>query len=134
MNKKSGLKMKMPEKRLSLRLKKEFSVGNIAYFNSMLIMLFVNISVIVLIIIFLKKLPPQVPLFYGLPRGEVQLTHPVSLVYPLVLSSLFLVINSVFASLSKSPFSKKVFVVGGVFISILALITVIRIITITARI
>jgi hypothetical protein len=32
---------------------------------------------------------------------------------------------------SKSPFSKKVFVVGGVFITLLSLITVIRIVTIT---
>lgn len=126
--------MKMPEKQFSLRLKKEFSVGNVAYFKSMIIMLFINVLVIVLIIVFRKKLPPQVPIFYGLPRGEVQLAPPISLVYPLVLSSLFLVVNSIFASLSKSQFSKKVFVVGGVFISILALITVIRIITITVRI
>ena len=126
--------MKMPEKRFSLHLKKELSIGNIPYFYGMLIMLSVNVLVITLLIIFLKKLPPQVPLFYGLPRGEVQLAPPISLVYPLVLSSLFLVINSVFATLSKSPFSKKVFVVGGIFISILALITVIRIITITVSV
>ena len=134
MNKRVGLKMKMPEKQFSLRVKKELSISNIPYFYGILLMLSVNVLVITLLIIFLNKLPPQVPLFYGLPRGEVQLSAPISLIYPLVLSSLFLIINSVFATLSKSPFSKKVFIGGSVFISILALITVIRIITITVRI
>lgn len=78
--------------------------------------------------IFWAKLPPQVPLFYSHPAGEAELANPLYLVFPLILSILFLVLNLALARFIESDFLKRALVLGATLASILASITVVRII------
>lgn len=82
-----------------------------------------------------RKLPPEVPVFYSRPWGEEQLGQATALFIPVALAGIFLVANLVgAAALEKSPFQggtallKKSLVFGGTVLSLLAAITVIRIV------
>lgn len=83
----------------------------------------------VIFLLLSNKLPPQIPLFYSKPWGEEQLGGSYLLGIPLLLSGAFLIINTIAASyLSSYPLLKKTLVAGAATASILASITVIRII------
>lgn len=82
----------------------------------------------VFLAVFWAKLPPQVPLFYSRPLGEAELANPLFLLLPLLLSILFLVVNLVVARFIESDFLKRALVLGATLSSLLASITVIRII------
>lgn len=82
-----------------------------------------------LIALFWKELPPQIPLYYSNPRGEAQLANNYLLPLPLILSLIFFSLNSLLAnSLENLPFLRQALILGGATSSILALVTVIRII------
>ncbi|PIP57053.1 hypothetical protein COX04_01675 [Candidatus Woesebacteria bacterium CG22_combo_CG10-13_8_21_14_all_45_10] len=74
------------------------------------------------------RLPPQVPLFYGLPLGEDQLTKPVLLLIPAILSGLIILFNLLLARLTKDDFLKKAFAVAGLASAVFAGITTLKII------
>lgn len=79
-------------------------------------------------LIFWTKLPPQVPLFYSKPWGEEQLMPPVFLLLPLALSGFFLLANTFFISLlPENIFLRRALILAAAASSILASITVIRI-------
>ncbi len=82
----------------------------------------------VILAIFWVKLPPQVPLFYSRPLGEAELANPLFFLFPLILSACFLLINLMLARFIESDFLKRALVLGAALSSILASITVIRII------
>lgn len=76
-----------------------------------------------------QNLPPEVPIFYSRPWGEEQLGHPVLLLLPLGLAALFWVINLAFARItSENILLKHALVIGALTVSILASITVLRIV------
>lgn len=129
MKKKNKAPMKNGITKMSIGIEKHFDKKNIPFLYPTLLTLLINIISIILIVFAYKKLPPQVPLYYGLTRGERQLVQPLVLILPISISSLFVALNSIFAYFTKSVFSKKILVVSGFFISVLSLITVIRIIT-----
>lgn len=80
------------------------------------------------LLIFWMKLPPQVPLFYSKPWGEEQLVSPVFLLLPLVLSGVFILANALLISiLPENIFLKRALILAAAIASILASITVIRI-------
>lgn len=88
----------------------------------------INILVIILIFVLKKHLPPQVPLYYGLARGEQQLAENIGLSFPSLISSLILVTNLTLAYLLKDNFLQKILVISGLASSILATIAVTKII------
>lgn len=128
MNKNEDVKMKVAKKSFNRELKRQFNLKNIPFIRVISFFLLLNVISVILIIIFSKYLPPQVPLNYGLPRGERQLTQPTLLILPVLLSSFFILLNSVFSLIIKPSFLKNVLIISGVFVSVLSLITVIRII------
>ena len=73
-------------------------------------------------------LPPQVPLYYGLPVGEEQLSSSLSLVVPGIVSLLILVINFILVKITKDDFLKKVLAVVALIASFFAIITTFKII------
>ena len=77
----------------------------------------IMLSVLGIFFIFLLQanLPPEVPLFYGLPEGEEQLTSSARLVIPL---TLFL----------RNSFLQKTLVLVSFAISILSFLTTLRIV------
>lgn len=106
-----------------------FNKQNMLYIYPTLLMLLFNIALIIIIIFVITPgQPPQVPLYYGLPRGEQQLTSSLSLTLPIAIASLFITLNSIVAYFTKLIFLKKILIFGSFFASLLATITVINIV------
>lgn len=74
-----------------------------------------------------RNLPPQIPLFYSKPWGQDQLAAPAFLFIPLLIALVFVSINQVLSSWLKNPFVAKLFLLGASLASLLASITIIRI-------
>ncbi len=134
MDKNNRNKSKLKSPRPMMGLKKGFNKRNIPYIYPILIVLFINILLMITTALISKKLPPQVPLYYGFPRGEQQLGSPTALILPLAISSLFIAINSIFAYFTKPVFLKNTLVIGGFFASLLSAITIIKIVLLTISI
>ena len=73
-------------------------------------------------------LPPQIPLFYGLPVGEEQLSSSPGLVIPGVVSLLILAVNFVLTKITQEDFLKKVLAIVTLVSSLFAIITTLKII------
>jgi len=104
---------------------------NIPHLYLILTALAINVILIISIILISSKLPPQTPLYYGLPRGERQLSAPSSLILPLALSSLFIAVNSIIANFSNNQFLKNTLIAASLFSSLLSIVTVVKIILLT---
>lgn len=94
--------------------------------------LFLSSAIIVLIssiVVFILRnfLPPKLPLYYGRPVGENQLAGTLSLLIPLVFSFLLTIVNLAVVNLIKDDFLKKILAVSTFVLSILAAITVFKI-------
>lgn len=84
---------------------------------------------LVLVILLLRGfLPPQVPLFYGEPVGEGQLVKSTQLILAPIFSLLVTLINTFAASKINDDFIQKILVISSLFVSILVLITLVRIV------
>lgn len=90
----------------------------------------VNIVVILAVILLIKSshLPPQVPLFYGLPEGEGQLAQKTLLVTPAIISLITILLNSTAAWLIKDNFLKKALAMTFVVTTFFSTVTTIKII------
>lgn len=88
----------------------------------------INFLTAIFVLLAQGKLPPQVPLFYGLPQGESQLTRPIFLLIPTALSSAVILANQFLARLVKDEFLKKAFVAAGFASAVFATITTFKII------
>jgi len=88
------------------------------------------ISQLTIIIFFFTKLPPQIPLFFSRPWGELQLTSPFYLLLLPFFSLIVLLINLLLASLllEKNEFLANTLISGSPILTLFALIAVIRII------
>lgn len=74
------------------------------------------------------NLPPVVPLYYGLPVGNSQLVSSWGLVIAPLSAMLITTINTSLALYLKGVFLKKILAVGSFFISILSIVTIIKVI------
>ncbi len=75
-----------------------------------------------------KSLPPEVPLFYGLPRTEEQLAPSLSLIIPSLASIAIIVVNLLISQFLKDDYLRKVLVLVGVTGVFFATITTLKII------
>jgi len=73
-------------------------------------------------------LPPQIPLFYGFPIGEEQLSSSLGLVIPGVVSLLILVVNFILVKIIKEDLLRKVLAAVALIASFFAIITTFKII------
>lgn len=101
------------------------------YFNASWIL---NLLIIFFSLLLLKRLPPQVPIFYGLPQGEAQLSSPLGILVPPVSSLIFVFINLFLINIIKDDFIKKILVVAGLVTAVFASITVFKIIFLVGQI
>ncbi|SRR3989339_94006 len=74
-----------------------------------------------------KLLPPQIPVFYGFPQGEAQLSPPIGILIPSALSLVFILINLILIKVVKDEFIKKTLIIAGLATAVFAGITVIKI-------
>lgn len=93
-----------------------------------------NLVLIAAVLILKGRLPPVVPLFYGLAEGEHQLVTNTQLILPSVLSVSFLVINLVIAYFMEDDFLKKVLILTPVAATLFSAITTIKIFFLVAKI
>lgn len=82
---------------------------------------------IVLVYLSQRNLPPEVPLFYGLPEGDEQLTTSQGLVIPYLAALAIILINTVVVYFTRNSFLQKTLVLTSFAISILSFITTIKI-------
>lgn len=82
----------------------------------------------ILILAFKRNLPPQVPLFYGLPVGESQLVSSWGFLISPTAAFVITIVNIFISSLVSDNFYKRVLIISSFFISILVIITTLKII------
>jgi len=95
------------------------------YFNASWI---INFIIIIFSLLIQKRLPPQIPIFYGLPQGEAQLSSSIGILVPSVSSLIFVSLNLFLINIIKDEFIKKILVIAGLATAVFASITVIKII------
>lgn len=81
-----------------------------------------------LVLLSQKRLPPEVPLFYGRAEGEAQLVDSWWLVVPSLFSILATSVNLTIASFLKDDFTKKVLVLSALVVALFSVITTFKII------
>ncbi|OGM09819.1 hypothetical protein A2W13_01400 [Candidatus Woesebacteria bacterium RBG_16_36_11] len=86
------------------------------------------IGIALIFLIRSKYLPPEVPLYYGLPEGEAQIVPSLNLVFPFVFSLIIISINSLITLFIRDDFLKKTLVIGGLVATFFSVITIIKII------
>jgi hypothetical protein len=91
-----------------------------------IICLLINIFTIISIIIVRKNLPPIIPLFYGLPVSEEELSISLGLAIPPAISIALILVNLGIAKLTKDAFLKKIFIGLIISLTALSLIAVIK--------
>lgn len=89
---------------------------------------FISLLIVILVITFQRNLPPEVPLFYGLPKGSDQITTSLILVLPSIISMIIVVVNLLIAFVIDDDFLKKVLVLAAVLSVFFSSITTIKII------
>lgn len=87
----------------------------------------INALSALVIIYFQKRLPPQVPLFYGLAEGEDQLTQAVYLMLLPITSFTLLGLNIGISMLLKNDLLRKTLIITGFIVSMFSLITLTQI-------
>lgn len=87
-----------------------------------------NIVIILAIFLFQKKLPPQVPLFFGKPQGEEQLVPWVYLIIPPALSALITLINTFLLKVTKDHLLQKVLLASTFLVTALSSSSVFQIV------
>lgn len=87
--------------------------------KTVIICLIINLLAIIIVVILRKNLPPVIPLFYGLPVSEEQLTSSLGLIIPGIVSLVLITINYFLAQSAKDEFIEKI--LTGLIISTTAL-------------
>jgi len=88
----------------------------------------VNLVVIILVLVLKNRIPPEVPLFYGLADGEDQLTKNVWLIIDPAVSLTVVLINVYLVSLVTNDLLKKTLIITGFCVTIFSLVTLVQIV------
>jgi len=100
----------------------------VPYRNFFLAAIIINIGVLLSLILLKNFLPPLVPLYYGRPMGEAQLTNTFGLLIAPGISLLVTVLNLCLSLWVRDDFLKKLLAVSAIVISTLTAITITKII------
>ena len=93
-----------------------------------------NLLIVLAIVLLQKDLPPVVPLFYGLPVSQEELTKNIFLVTPALTSSLFICVNFILIRITKDSFLQKIFIGLDATTVALSTITILEIIFLVGKI
>jgi len=89
--------------------------------------LFLNFAVVLIVLLFRGLLPPVVPLFYGKPYGVEQLASAASLAFPPLAALGLSIVNILVAAFIEDEFLNKVIFGSMVVVTVLSIITVLKI-------
>lgn len=81
------------------------------------------------ILIIQNNLPPSLPLFYGKPVGEAELTSVTGFLIAPAASFLITLVNTLLSFTFKDVFIKKILILSSFLVTLLITITLIKIIT-----
>lgn len=95
--------------------------------NAWLFSIIINLFLIIGIFLLQKKLPPELPLFYGLPEGEGQLVKTNLFALPPLLAVGFSLINFLIYNKVEDKFIKEVLIYSLLFLSFFSLVTVLKV-------
>ena len=97
--------------------------------NLFFVAVIINVVAILAVIILKSFLPPLVPLFYGRPAGEAQLTNTIGLLIAPAAAFLLTMLNLSISFWVKDEFLKKILAISALVISVLTAITIVKIIS-----
>lgn len=89
----------------------------------------VALATMLIVVLSRSLLPPEVPLFYGLPEGEDQLVSSLSLIIPSLVSLAIFAINTTLVYFIRDKFIQSALVIATFAVTLLGTITTVRIIT-----
>lgn len=89
---------------------------------------FLSLGIIIVGLISKFILPPEIPLFYGLPQSSKQLSTSIFLFIPSLISIFFTIINAYISTFIDNNYLKKVFAFSSVLVSVLSAITTLKIV------
>lgn len=104
------------------------------YFYTHLAAIVVNLAVILILFATRGYIPPQVPLLYGNPTGERQIVNKNFLSLPLLIAAVIVVINLAITHNIKDKFLKQTLAVLSLSTTLLAAITVLKILFLVGNI
>jgi len=110
-----------------LNIKKPKTKRNIPFGQFLIYGISINLILIILIFIFRNNLPPQIPLFYGLPEGEEQLASSLTLALPSLLSLIILLLNLGLSFIIQEEFIKRALILSSLLVALFSLITTFKI-------
>ena len=88
----------------------------------------INLLAILFVFVFSQNIPPEVPLLYGLPRGEEQLVPKFFLILPTAAALIIVILAALTSIKIKDLFVKQIFLGTSIVITTLAIMTVVKII------
>jgi hypothetical protein len=126
----------MKQKNWLNKLSYQKSIENtkVPFGKQIIMFLLINLAMILLLVFSILILPPQIPLFYGLPDGEEQLAANWLITLPNFIALFTVFINSLLATKIKDEYIKKVIVIAGFVVTIFAIITVFKILFLVGNI
>ena len=100
-----------------------------AYAKKYIATLAINILVIIFVL-FAKSnyLPPEVPLYYGLARGNDQIVPSALLIIPSLVAIILSIINFLLSTTLKDDFLKSTLLIASIVITFFSLITTLKIV------
>lgn len=101
---------------------------NLAFKNLFLASVVIDVVTSLAIVILKNFLPPVLPLFFGLPTGETQLVGHLGLLIAPAAAFLLTILNLNVSLLIKDQFLKKILAVSALVVSVLIVITIVKII------
>lgn len=87
-----------------------------------------NLATIAAVILLQSRLPPEVPLFYGLAAGQEQLAPSLSLIIPPIISMVIILVNTILSSVIKNNLLKSFLIVAAATSSLFSTTTILKII------
>lgn len=123
----------MASKTIRTKFKKEFSqkkekFERLPLKKFYIFSFFLNVSI--LLIAFLSRyiLPPEIPLFYGLPQSSQQISSSFLLFIPSSISLAITIINAYLSVFVDNVYLKKVLALSSILVSFLSTLTTLKII------
>ena len=102
-------------------------IPNLPYKEGISVCVGINLIFFLAIVFLQKRLPPEVPLFYGLAEGEEQLVPRLLLSLPNLIALIIILINTGLTLLTTNLFVKKILIMASVTATFLASITCLKI-------
>jgi hypothetical protein len=102
--------------------------------KGVIVAILINLLVIFLVLILKNSLPPEAPLFFGLPEGESQLVKSEFLIIPASFSLFIIIVNNTICYFSKNDFLVKILLITSYVATFFSTIATLKIFLLIGRV